>query len=123
MHLQECARPPLIACSMVRGTEVIMRVHEMTIEADDYPIAARRYEPEHARATVLVHGATATPQRYYAAFGNALASAGYRVITYDYRGIGASRPKSLRRFAASMTEWAEKDARAAYDAALAFEEP
>ncbi|HVU00976.1 MAG TPA: alpha/beta fold hydrolase [Polyangiaceae bacterium] len=64
------------------------------------------------RGTVLVHGATATPQRYYAPFAAALATHGFRMVTYDYRGIGASRPTSLGGLSATMTDWALKDARA-----------
>lgn len=87
-------------------------------------IGARWYEPEgRARATVVIHGATATPQRYYAPFASALTERGLRVLTYDYRGIGESRPRSLRRYRATMTEWAREDAQAAMDVASAFPEP
>jgi predicted alpha/beta hydrolase len=81
---------------------------------DGFPLGATIYEPRRARATVVIHGAAAVPHRYYAAFGEHLAvTHGLRTITYDYRGIGASRPVTgLRRFDASMTMWAEQDARA-----------
>jgi predicted alpha/beta hydrolase len=61
---------------------------------------------------VLIHGATATPQAYYARFARYLAKQGLRVITYDYRGIGRSRPQLLGGFEATMTDWAKRDARA-----------
>ncbi len=92
--------------------------------ADGFPLGARVFSPEGApRATVLVHAATATPARYYTAFASALAESGFRVITYDYRGIGESRPASLASFRATMTDWAKKDAAAATQAALSFPEP
>lgn len=91
--------------------------------ADGFRIAARIYDTERPRATLLVHGATATPQRYYQAFATEASARGYRAITYDYRGIGESRPGSLRKLDATMTDWAQKDARAAYDLALSFDEP
>jgi predicted alpha/beta hydrolase len=70
------------------------------------------FEPRRPRATVVVHGATAVPHGYYGAFAEALATRGLRVVTYDYRGVGASRPATLRGFDATMTQWAELDARA-----------
>jgi len=65
---------------------------------------------------VVINGAAAVPQSYYRRFAEHLAASSYRVLTYDYRGIGASRPDRLRGFRASMTDWAMYDARAALDA-------
>lgn len=56
-------------------------------------------------AVVLVHPATAVTQGYYEAFAGYLAAQGFHVLTYDYRGAGRSRPRSLRGFQASMLEW------------------
>jgi predicted alpha/beta hydrolase len=36
------------------------------------------------------------------------------VLTYDYRGVGRSRPRSLRGFAATLHDWAALDAAAAH---------
>lgn len=60
-------------------------------------------------------GAVATPQRFYARFARSLAHEGYRVLTFDYRGIGASRPDRLRGYDATLTDWAERDYPAALD--------
>lgn len=88
--------------------------------ADGAVLGARVYVPAgRPRATAVIHGATAVPQRYYERFAGHLAAAGLRVITYDYRGVGASRPRSLRGFRARMQDWAT-DAAAAM--ALAREE-
>ena len=81
---------------------------------DGYELGATIFEPRHARGTVVIHGATAVPQRYYAAFAEWLRDRRLRVVTYDYRGIGESRPASLRGFRATMTDWARLDARAAH---------
>lgn len=88
------------------------------LTGDGWPLGARLYHPHPhhlARGTVLIHGATAVPQSYYARFASWLADAGLRVLTYDYRGVGDSRPPSLRGFPATMTDWARLDARAALD--------
>lgn len=45
----------------------------------------------------------------YARFASFLASCGIPVLTYDYRGIGSSRPASLRGFRAAAEDWSEFD--------------
>src|SRR5690606_1008313 len=37
------------------------------------------------------------------------------VLTYDYRGVGGSRPTSLRGFKANLTDWALLDMAGAVD--------
>lgn len=54
---------------------------------------------------VLINSATAVPRRFYRHFAQALAQAGFRVLTYDYRGIGDSRPARLRGFKAKARDW------------------
>jgi predicted alpha/beta hydrolase len=58
-------------------------------------------------------------QAYYADFASWLASQGYAVLSFDYRGMGASRPaayeRSLRGFPADVVTWAERDAGAAVE--------
>jgi predicted alpha/beta hydrolase len=91
---------------------------------DDHRISATWFEPMgEARATVVINGATAVPQSYYLRFAQHLAASSYRVLTYDYRGVGGSRPNSLRGFRATMTDWALYDARAALEAARDSELP
>jgi predicted alpha/beta hydrolase len=87
---------------------------ELIVHADDgYALGASVFTgAKPTRATVLIHGATATPQSYYARFARHLAKGGLRVLTYDYRGIGRSRPQLLGGFDATMTDWAKRDARA-----------
>ncbi|WP_158257616.1 alpha/beta fold hydrolase [Haliangium sp. UPWRP_2] len=80
---------------------------------DGSVLGARIYAPAGPpRAVAVIHGGTAVPQTFYGRFAGYLAAAGIRVITYDYRGVGASRPRSLRGFSARMQDWA-MDARAA----------
>jgi predicted alpha/beta hydrolase len=82
---------------------------------DGLPLAATLFEPAGpARGTMILHPAVATPQRFYNPFASFLAERGVRVLTYDYRGVGRSRPRSLRGYRATMTEWALCDARAAH---------
>lgn len=77
---------------------------------DGYPLAATRYGPASTSARVaVISSATAVHRRFYRSFGTALAEAGYTVVTYDYRGIGDSRPASMRGFDARMRDWALLD--------------
>ena len=96
----------------------VVRTSIVITARDGCPLGARVYEPQgHAKSTLVVHGATATPQRYYQRFALHLADRGHRVLTYDYRGVGASRPPDLRGFDADMRDWAE-DARTAHSNAI-----
>ena len=75
--------------------------------ADGFVLGARIYEPVvPPRAVAVIHGGTAIPQAFYRRLAAYLARAGIRVITYDYRGVGESRPRSLRGFSARMRDWA-----------------
>ncbi len=55
---------------------------------------------------VVVGGATAVPQGYYDKMATWLAEErGVNVLTFDYRGIGASKPSQLRGFRAGGLDW------------------
>jgi predicted alpha/beta hydrolase len=82
--------------------------------ADGYDLGATLYRPPAGTvpsgARVVVAAATGTPQRYYRKFADFLASQGHEVVTFDYRGIGASRPAgALRSFETSFLQWGEVD--------------
>ncbi len=67
------------------------------------------------RGVVVMAAATATPQGFYRGFAEHLAAQGWEVLTFDYRGIGKSRPRSLRGFQAGYLDWAEQDLAAVID--------
>ena len=91
--------------------------------SDGYLLGASLHLPRGPRRhAVLISSATAVPRKIYRGFASYLASRGGAVLTYDYRGIGASRPKSppgndpsksLAGFETSMSEWAARDVSAA----------
>ena len=61
---------------------------------DGYTLAATTFgDAATARASVLVAGAMGVEQRYYAGFARWLAGQGFFVATFDYRGMGRSRPE------------------------------
>jgi predicted alpha/beta hydrolase len=98
-----------------------MKIEVRAIEAlarDGYSLAATHYvcpDREKFAGVVLFSSATAVPQKFYAPCARFLAKYGYDVYTYDYRGIGASAPKTLRGFAASCETWATEDIAAMID--------
>ena len=86
--------------------------------ADGTQIALRVYEPASAdHGNVVIGGAMGVRQDYYAPFAQWLATQGWRVTTFDYRGSGASMPAGgLRGFQADLFDWAS-DYEAVVDAA------
>jgi predicted alpha/beta hydrolase len=91
--------------------------------ADGYLLGATLYLPRGAkRHAVLISSAAAVPRKLYKGFASYLARRGCAVLTYDYRGTGDSRlksltaydqPRSLVGFQASMSDWAALDVTAA----------
>src|SRR3546814_11795643 len=49
------------------------------------------------RGLVIINAATGVLARYYHRYAAFLAGRGFDAITYDYRGIGDSRPPRLKR--------------------------
>jgi predicted alpha/beta hydrolase len=69
-----------------------------------------------ALGVVVINPATGVLERYYHYYARYLAAHGFDAITYDYRGIGLSRPASLRGKAWRWQEWGALD----FDAVLGF---
>ncbi len=67
---------------------------------------------------VIVNAATGVAARYYHRYARFLARHGFTVLTYDYRGIGESRPAQLKGCAYRWRDWGERD----FDAAIRFME-
>jgi predicted alpha/beta hydrolase len=82
---------------------------------DGYELAGVLYHAGEAnpRRVAVVHCGAGVAAARYRRFATFLAESGIPVLTYDYRGIGGSRPKSLRGFRAGTEDWAEYDAGAA----------
>ncbi len=83
---------------------------------DGTQIQALRYDADAPRGHIVVAGATGVPQLFYRAFAEHAVSRGFSTLTLDYRGIGLSRPASLRGFRMNYLDWAHQDLAAAVDA-------
>lgn len=85
--------------------------HSITIPArDGFPLAATIYGSDAGSdAWVILNSAMGVRQGFYGSYARFLAAAGLRVVSYDYRGMGASRPADIRGFAARMRDWGQLD--------------
>lgn len=102
----------------VNTSPEVPSAEEITVTAaDGYRLGATRYEAAgRRRGNVIVIGATGVPQAFYRRFALHACSRGFTVLTIDLRGIGKSRPGSLKGFKADILDWAFLDVAAAVDA-------
>lgn len=105
-------------------------VTELTITTDDcVQLGALHYHPATTSAhapplpLIVLAGATGTPQGFYKRFALAAVSRGCQVITFDYRGIGRSKPESLKGYKMNYLDWARKDLAAVIQFCARFESP
>lgn len=103
--MDQTASPPShIDCEPVSITcadGVVLGAHLWP--AQNCPVAGR----------VIINPATGVLARYYHRYARFLAQNGFEVLTYDYRGIGLSRPARLRGCGYLWRDWGEKDFEAA----------
>jgi predicted alpha/beta hydrolase len=91
---------------------IVMKITLIT--TDGYPIAATQYTASvPLKGNLIVAGATGVPQSFYKHFAQFASAQGYTVLTLDYRGIGQSRPQSLKGFRMDYLDWAYQDLAAA----------
>ena len=84
---------------------------------DGYRLRGHLWRTDGAsRGTVIVNPATAVLAKYYHYYARFLTQNGFDVLTYDYRGIGLSRPERLRGCGFRWSDWGELD----FDAAVRF---
>lgn len=84
---------------------------------DGVRLGADLWRPEGvAWGTIIINPATGVLARYYHRFARFLTDAGYFVLTYDYRGIGGSRPARLVGCDYRWRDWGTKD----FDAVIRY---
>jgi predicted alpha/beta hydrolase len=77
---------------------------------DGVTVTALRYAARGpVRGHLIVAGATGVPQLFYKAFAEFASAHGYSTLTLDYRGVGLSRPASLKGFRVAYLDWAHQD--------------
>jgi len=108
-----------VKASAVKASEVPLpalercEVAQVRLRAlDGYELGGQFYSlpsSEAPRRVAVLHPGVGIPAIGYRRFAGFLAEAGIPVLTYDYRGIGGSRPRALRGFLAGIEDWAEHD--------------
>ncbi|MGB1700084.1 MAG: serine aminopeptidase domain-containing protein [Nannocystaceae bacterium] len=68
-----------------------------------------------AHTALLINSGTGIPQRFYRRFCEFAAARGFLVLSYDYRGIGASASSPLRHSTAVYRDWGQLDLPGAVD--------
>ncbi len=79
--------------------------------ADGYALGAHLWRAAGGNhiGTVIINPATGVLARYYHPYARFLADNGFDAVTYDYRGIGASRPAQLRGSGIRWHQWGTLD--------------
>ena len=94
-----------------------VRVEDRIIKASDgWPLETTLFRPTDARMAVLVSAGTGFPRGFYGRFARWMAERGAVVLTYDYRGIGGSRPDDLAAMQMDYPGWGRLDMPAALKA-------
>ncbi|MCJ7933041.1 MAG: alpha/beta hydrolase [Chryseobacterium sp.] len=86
-------------------------MEKLILTTEDYvSLTAHLFKPEKSNGKLLlINSATGVKQQVYFSFAQYFSEQGFTVITYDYRGIGLSKPKNMRGFSGSMRLWGSKD--------------
>jgi len=83
---------------------------------DGFKLGGTLYRPARPNGrAVLVNSAVGVRQQFYSAFAAFLEERGFTVLTYDYRGIAASRHGHVRDLPTRIRDWAQLDAPAALE--------
>ena len=78
--------------------------------SDHNLISVTVFEPQNPNGKLLlINSATGVKQQVYFSFAKHFAENGFTAITYDYRGIGDSKPKKMNGFHATMRIWGTDD--------------
>ncbi len=79
---------------------------------DGYELSGTLFHPAEERwngEVILLAGAIGVEQSFYKDYAAFLAGEGFTVVTFDYRGIGASLRGPLRDVRANLLDWGERD--------------
>lgn len=91
-----------------------LTVEDRIVKAlDGRSLEATMFRPDAPRMAVLVSAGTGFPRGFYARFARWMAARGAVVLTYDYRGIGGSRPEDLAAMEMDYPDWGRLDMPAA----------
>ncbi len=98
-------------------TQNELSIEKIILKArDGYPVSATRYiSAAPVKGHIVIAGGVGIPQKFYGSFARYAAKMGFTSMTLDYRGIGESKPATLKGFRATTIDWAQMDLAAAVD--------
>ena len=100
--------------SSVTIEHLVQNTHCTFVAADGFLLHGQLWQTKPLpHKALLINTATGVMARYYNRYAAYLAQNGFLVLTYDYRGIGASRPSKPRGFLATKHDWGALDCEAA----------
>ena len=88
------------------------RIDIRVFATDGFPICGTIWQAAQTNRSpcvAVLNSGAGIPSAFYDRFALWLASSGITTATYDYRGIGRSRPRGLRNFSSSIEDWGSKD--------------
>lgn len=98
------------------GAPAIERTQLSLQAKDGFKLSGYRYKSVGSpKGNLIMAGATGVAQRFYRRFADFAAGEGFNVLTLDYRGIGESKPGSLKGFEMSYLDWGFLDLAAMVD--------
>ncbi|WP_310618525.1 alpha/beta hydrolase family protein [Flexibacterium corallicola] len=83
---------------------------------DGWDLKGDLYRGHNPRIAIMISSGTGFPKEFYQAVATYLAGLGAVVLTYDYRGIGASAGPDLAGSDIDLPDWARLDQAAVVDA-------
>ena len=90
----------------------VTETHLQIPAKDGFLLSATLFEPDPStqrKGVIQLNSGTGIPRSLYANMVRFLADSGYTAVIYDYRGIGGSKPKSLKHFSAFIRDWGQLD--------------
>jgi predicted alpha/beta hydrolase len=91
-------------------------MEKVILTTGHFPVTAYAFYPEKSsKRLLLINSATGVKQQVYFSFAKYFCEQGFTVVTYDYQGIGLSKPAKLSGFSASMRTWGSEDYQALTD--------
>lgn len=83
---------------------------------DDLELSVTMYKPQQnndvkldLNRVAIINCAMGRTQKKYQSFAQFIASQGWVVLTYDYRGMGQSKPEMIKGYQAELIDWGRVD--------------
>jgi predicted alpha/beta hydrolase len=83
---------------------------------DNFELSATLFKSNSVpKGVITINAGTCIKRQFYFRLAAYLSKKNYDVLTFDYRGVGDSRPSSLKGFESSIRDWASLDIKSVID--------